>query len=420
MKNPLKLQILLGLCLASCTAPAPPPRLTYVTPALAIAQNEFAIDLYGQISRQPGNFFFAPYSVSTALGMVYAGAKAGTATEIAKTLHLDNLAPADGGDLTATYLKDFAAQPPLGDSEPDGSKFETANALWGARHYKFNASYITSIKSDFGGDLRRVDFANPDAASDKINSWVSVQTHGKIPSIISPMMLSGSTRLVLTNAVYFKAGWQQPFYVDSTQKAPFHVAAGDDVQADTMTMTNELGYAEDDHVQILVLDYRYNDTSMVIVLPKAKDGLPAVEAGLTLSELSTLLDGKQYPLVHVTLPKFSADNSFNLIPALQALGLKQLFDFTRCNLTGIATDPSGPLYVNFVIHKAHLDVDEVGTEAAAVTAIGVAVSAAAPMPQLGPPPVPIPFIADHPFLYLIRDNATGQILFMGRVVNPTN
>lgn len=410
--------VLLGLFLASCTAP--PPHVTYVTPALTDAQNEFAIDLYGQLRGQKGNFFFAPYSVSTALGMVYAGAKGGTAAELAKTLHLDELKPAAANGLRATYLQDFAAQPVLGDTQPDGSKFETANALWGANHYNFNAGYIATIKFDFGGDLRRVNFVSPQAAIDKINNWVDLHTHGKIPSIISPIMLSGDTRLVLTNAVYFKAGWAQPFYLDATRKALFDIASGDDVQADTMDMTSELGYAADDRVQILVLDYRYGDTSMVIVLPKAKEGLPAVEAGLTLAELDSLLAARQYPLVHVTMPKFSADSTFDMVPSLQILGLKQLFDPVRCDLTGIATDPAGPIYVSLVIHKAHLDVDEVGTEAAASTAIVAPVPASAPIPQLGPPPVPIPFIANHPFLYLIRDNATGEILFMGRVVDPTD
>ncbi len=417
MKKYLAFPVLVGLCLASCAPP--PPRVTHATPALTEAENEFALDLYGQLRRQPGNFFFAPYSVSTALGMVYAGANAGTAAELAKTLHLDDLAPAGAAGLRATYLQDFAAQPPFGDTEPDGSKFETANALWGANDYHFNVGYISTIKSDFGGDLRRVNFANPQAASNKINQWVDLHTHGKIPSIISPPMLNAYTRLILTNAVYFKAGWAQPFDTDATRQALFHIATGHDVQADTMDMTTtELGYAADDRVQILVLDYRYNDTSMVIVLPKAKDGLPEVEAGLTLTELSALLAAKQYPLVHVTMPKFSADSMFDMVPALKTLGLSQLFDPVRCDLTGIATDPAEPLYVNFVIHKAHLDVNEVGTVAAAVTAIGVAFLGSAPMPQIGPPPVPIPFIANHPFLYFIRDNNTGEILFMGRVVDP--
>jgi len=346
--------------------------------------------------------------------MVYAGAKAGRAAEIAKTLHFDDLASGGGSDLRATYLQDFAGQPPSGDTEPDGSKFEAANALWGANQYYFNAT----IKSDFGGNLQRVNFADAEAANDKINNWVAAQTHGKIPSIISPMMLNGGTRLVLTNAVYFKAGWAQPFDTSDTRKAPFHVAPGDDVQADAMDMTSTLGYAADDRVQILVLDYRYRDTSMVIVLPKAKYGLHRVEASLALPELSALLARKLNSLVHVTMPKFSADSTFDLIPTLRTLGLSQLFDPERCNLTGIGTAPSSPLYVNFVIHKAYLDVDEVGTEAAAVTAMGFYPRSI--RIRNGPPPVPIPFIADHAFLYFIRDNATGQILFMGRVVGPTH
>jgi serpin B len=351
--------------------------------------------------------------------MVYAGAKAGTADEISKTLHLQNLVPANGGDLLGAYLKDFFAQPALGDTELDGSKFETANALWGANHYDFQPTYISIIKTDFSGDLRRVNFGNTTAASNKINSWVAFQTHGNIPSIVSPLMLNKYTRLILTNAVYFKGGWAQPFYPGNTQKAPFYVTPSDEVRGATMDMTSIFGYAEDDSVQMLVLDYRYGDTSMIIVLPKAKDGLPALEADLTLSKLSTLLATIRPSLVHVTLPKFSADNTFDMIPALKTLGLRQVFDPKQSNLTGIAIDPSRPLYVNFIIHKAHLDVDEVGTEVAAATAIGVAVAASAPAPQQGPPPVPIPFIANHPFLYFIRDNANGQILFMGRIEDPT-
>jgi len=388
-----------------------------VTPALTKAQNEFAVDLFSQLGRSPGNFFFAPYSVATALGMVYAGAGSQTAVELAKTLRLETLTPAPGSNLRATYLQDVAAQPPFGGTEPNGSKFETANALWGENHYDFNPAYIATIKADFGGDLRRVDFADTAGASNEINNWVAAQTHGKIPSIIAPAMLTADTRLILTNAVYFKAAWQIPFDPYDTRRTGFHVTPRDTVQAETMEMTKNLGYAEDAYVQMLMLDYRYSDTSMVIILPKAGQDLSTVESELTISELDALAAARSSALVHVTLPKFSADNTFDMVSALESLGLTRLFDPGLCDLTGIATDPAGPLYVSFVIHKAHLDVDEAGTEAAAATAVGVMVGAVAPG-VIDTILKPIQFIADHPFIYFIRDNATGEILFMGRVVDP--
>jgi serpin B len=371
--------------------------------AITAAENAFAVDLYKRLGKAPGNFFVSPYSIAAALGMVYAGAKGRTAEEIAHALHLDAV-PRD------MFLQQVKQAPPVGG---DGITFETANALWGADRYPFKHDYLATIKAVFGGSLTPLDFSNPEAAADTINGWVAQKTNNRIQDLISPEALNALTRLVLTNAVYFKAPWSTQFSTYDTVPTGFRTATGTKM-VPTMNITDFYSYGAGVGVKLLALPYGQGGMSMVIILPDAADGLAAVEADLDAARLEGWIAAGQSTKVRLVLPKFKTESAFDLNAPLQSLGITAAFNPLTADLTGIADVPHDKLYVSDAIHKTYIDVDENGTEAAAATAVMMAAAAAmAP----GPPP-PVPFIVDHPFLYLIQDAGTGRILFMGRVTDP--
>ena len=402
--------VLLGLCLRAMPTPAqetPQP--------LTLAENAFAIDLYGALRQQPGNLFFSPYSVATAIGMAYAGAKGGTAAEMAKVLHLGGLGV--GADPQAAFLRDAKSWDAVGATEADGFQLHAANALWGAKGYAFKPGYIAALKDSFGAAFAAVSFSDEPTTTNRINAWVAGQTANKIQNLIPRGALDAATRLVLTNAIYFKAGWLSPFEPAATTKNKFQVAPGHEVTADMMNLNGSFGLVQQDNLKILDFPYRRREASLLIILPNEQDGLAAVESALTADNLRTWLQTEKNVPVTLALPKFEATSSFDLNTTLRTLGIRQAFDCGHADLTGIAADPAQPLCLSDVIHKAHIAVDEQGTEAAAATAL-IGVAASMPMPG-PPPPPPVPFIADHPFLYLIRANQSGAILFMGRVADPT-
>jgi serpin B len=392
-----------------------------VLPSMAQAQDlPFAVDLYGQLDRQPGNFFFSPYSIKTALEMTYIGARGTTADVMARVLHLHEQYPStpETGlrqavlDTAKTQLQQQLKYPPA------GFTLDNANALWGDEGFSFNPGFISDIQTSFGGDLKPVNFKRPAQASGVINQWVAGHTQNKIQNLMSPDMLQGDPAMVLTNAIYFKASWTETFDPALTKQAKFHVSATQDVTADMMNMQDDFSLTQADGVKVLSIPYADGYTSMVIVLPDDNQGLPAVEAHLTAAKLNTWLADAQSVPVILSVPKFQVDSQFALKTVLASLGMNIAFDRKRADFTGIADDPVRRLYVGAVMHKAHIGVDEQGTEAAAATAVVMMADAAAPMPG-PPPPPPVPFIADHPFLYLIRSAQTGEILFMGRVDDPT-
>jgi serpin B len=397
------------LCLAFTL---PGAAFAQTTSPVTQAETDFAFDLYSQLAKTPGNFFVSPYSVGAALGMLYAGAGGSTATEIAHTLHLENIPMAPGANALGAFLHAVKKQPVGFGAAADGARLASANALWGSKNARLNPAYVRTIETSFDGGIFKVDFSRRAAAAARIDSWVAAQTGGEITDLISADQLNGQTRLVLTNAVYFQAGWKNPFDAADTAQAPFHVAPGHDVAAAMMNQTDEFDYAAANGVQLISLEYRYGDASMIIILPDQIGGLAAVEAAMTPAMLDGLLKTARYEKIQLEMPKFLARSSFDLPPVLQALGMRQAFDPVRADLSGIAEVAQGRLFVSDVVHKAYVDVDEVGTVAAAATGMTI-VTLSAPMPT-----PPIPFIADHPFLYLIRDDATGDILFMGRMSDP--
>jgi serpin B len=271
------------------------------------------------------------------------------------------------------------------------------------------------LRDEFSAALKPMDFSDPRGASIAINRWVVANTEGQIHDIVSPVVLSGDTGLVLTNGVYFKADWSQEFEPSATRPQIFHRHPLDDVQASMMHMVASFNITEADNAKILVMPYD-GDASMIVVLPDKEFGLAALEGHVTPAILESWLAGSQEQLVQLALPRFSADNSFDMNKTLSALGMKIAFDKQRADFSGIGAKPGERLYIASVLHKVHIDVSEKSTEAEAVSAVILAPSGDAP-----PPPVqikPIPFIADHPFLYIIRANSSGAILFMGRLDDP--
>ncbi|MDR3521592.1 MAG: serpin family protein [Acidocella sp.] len=381
---------------------------------LTQAENATAVDLYGKLKAQPGNLFFSPSSISTAMGMVFAGAKGDTAGEIAAALHL-NLLSASNADLRSVFLRAEAQQIAANNTASTGFELHEANAMWAAANYPFSKAYINSIQTSFGAALKPTDFSNEPDARANINNWVAAQTNNKIQDLIGPGILTADTRMVLTNAIYFKSDWEKSFEKSDTYKQMFHVEPGTDVSVDMMHDTDSYALTTAPGVKILQVSYRFGTTALVVILPDDNAGLPAIEAGLTAAQLNTWLAGGQDTLVALTLPKFTTSGAFDLNHVLMMLGINKAFSESQADLTDIANVPGHPLYVGSVIHQAYVDVDETGTEAAAATAVTMMATAAAPSPVTIQP---VPFVADHPFLYLIRNNQTGEILFMGRMANP--
>jgi serpin B len=369
--------------------------------------NEFAVELYGQLRNQGGNLFFSPESVSTALAMTYAGARGDTAAEMAKTLRFtlppERLHPAMGALLAGL------------NAPHDGYQLRVANALWAERDYKFLDAFLKLTESDYGAGLNGVDFKGaPETARLTINQWVEQKTDNKIKDLLKPGMVNPATRLVLTDAIYFKADWQAQFQKEATRDEEFHLSPTQIVKAPLMHRAGSYKYFNGGTFQILEMPYKTGELSMFVFLPKDMDGLPAFEQSLTASSARQWLSRLQpVSRVIVTFPKFKVTEQLELGSTLGAMGMPSAFARNAADFSGMTGNRE--LFLSAVIHKAFIDVNEVGTEAAAATAVAM-VGMAMRAPDPTPPPE---FRADHPFVFLIRDNRSGGILFMGRVSDPT-
>jgi len=373
--------------------------------AVATGNNALALDLYARLRGEKGNLFFSPYSISSALAMTCAGARGDTAAQMAKALHFD-LEPeklhAAFGRLTSE-LNEVGKKLDF--------ELRVANALWVQQGYRLLADFLDLTKSAYGALPHDVDFAKAtEAARQTINRWVEEQTKDKIQNLIPPGTLSAAARLVLTNAIYFKGRWASEFFKDFTLDLPFTLASGEKVSVPMMNQTAAFGYRKGDGFQVLEMPYKGRALSMAVFLPAKADGLPEFEKSLTTESLGRWLTGLQEQQVIVTIPKFRVTSAFLLGETLRAMGMADAFALPPADFSGMTGRKD--LFIGAVIHKAFVDVNETGTEAAAATA--VIMEGGAP-PREETKPV---FRADHPFLFLIRDNRSGAILFMGRVTNP--
>ena len=389
-------------------AMAAPPSSPAADQAEAVnGSNAFAVDLYAQLSKQPGNLFFSPESISTAFGMAYAGARGQTATQMQQVFHFtlppDRLHPAMGALLAGMNAqhKDY--------------ELHVADALWAQQDSNFEESYLKLVQSDYGAGLHKVNFKiSPDTVRATINAWVEKQTNDKIKDLIGQGALNTSTRLVLTNAIYFKGDWQDPFDAQATQKDEFHLSATQWVTTPMMHRTGGYRYYDGGTFQALELPYAGNEISMVVLLPKQTDGLTALEQSFTSGVAGEWIQ-KLEPVdkVILTLPSFTMTQQFELSGALSAMGMAQAFSGSA-DFSGMTGKPE--FSISAAIHKAYIDVNEKGTEAAAATAV---VMYATAMRREAPEPPPIVFRADHPFLFILLDTKSGSMLFLGRVADPT-
>ncbi len=364
--------------------------------------NAFAFDLYNKIAPEAdGNVIYSPYSVSTALAIAYAGARGRTAEEMARVMRFDppdeTLHPAMGqlvDDLNSQGGRDY--------------KLVVANRLWGQRDYKFLDSYVDLVKSSYGGGFESVDFAgNPEKARATINKWVEKQTEQKIMDLIGPDVIKPLTRMVITNAIYFKGKWLSEFKKDATRDAPFTLASGDEVQVPTMYQEHGFKIGEGPGCALLEMPYQGEELSMVVILPDRHDGLAEVEKAVNADSLNEWLGSTRSDKVRVYLPRFKSEFKLELSQTLKDMGMVAAFEDTA-DFSGL--DGSRNLKITNVIHQAFVEVNEEGTEAAAATAVVIGLKSAAPVMNV--------FRADHPFLFLIRDVKTGSVLFMGRVMDP--
>jgi serpin B len=412
--NLLLLGLIGGVALTSCfiptdaTAQAPqPPADSADQKAIVQSNNSFAVDLYGQLRARDGNLFFSPDSISTALAMAYAGARGDTALEMAKTLHF-TLPPARLHPAMGAQLANLNAA-------HAGYQLHVADALWAEKDFNFLDSYIKLMNSDYGAGFNRVDFKDaPERARTTINEWIAQKTENKITDLLPQGSVSPATRLVLTNAIYFKGNWQTQFEKSQTQDDDFRLTAATTTKAPLMHRSGAFRYFSGGSFQMLEIPYKSNELSMIVLLPNDAAGLPALEQGLTADNVESWLEQlKIEPKVILTLPKFKLTEEFELADTLGAMGMPNAFARTRADFSGMTGKRD--LWISAVIHKAFVDVNEEGTEAAAATGITMR-SAMVHMPDRIPP---IIFRADHPFVFLIRDTVSGSILFMGRVTDPT-
>ncbi len=385
--------------------------------SVVAGSNEFALDLYGKLSAQEGNLFFSPFSISTALAMTSAGARGNTEFEMAQALRLivEEADRREAGAKRPMRREAVASAfgQLLGDLNAGGEKgsyqLSVANALWAQKDYKFLDDFTNLVTKNYDAAVNNMDFAGAaEEARHTINAWVEKQTRDKIKELLKPGVVNADTRLVLTNAIYFKGDWRLQFKKDQTRDEPFTLAAGAKADVPMMQQKDKFKYMEGDGFQALELPYAGGELAMVVLLPRKADGIGALEKALTLKNLSAWLTQLHQQEATVFLPKFKMTSEFKLNDALTALGMKDAFVPDKANFSGM--DGTENLFISAVVHKAFVYVNEAGTEAAAATGVVIGVTS---MPR-----EPVVFRADHPFVFLIRDAKTGSILFLGRVMNP--
>ncbi len=370
--------------------------------------NEFALDLYAQLKAEKGNLFFSPYSISTALAITYVGSRGETEKQMANVLHFNP----DQSVFHPTFAQVIYD---LTGKKSKAYELNVANALWGQKDYKFLETFLDITKQHYGAGLKTVDFKNAtEEVRQRINDWVEKQTKDKIKDLIKPGVLNPLTRLVLTNAIYFKGNWADQFDKKLTKAEPFTLTNGEKVDVPMMGYKGiqEFKYTKGDGFQALELPYVDNELAMTIFLPDEVDGINALEESLTAEKLSLWLKRMYQQEVIVNLPKFKLTCEFGLKDQLNAMGMTDAFILGKADFSGmtLARNADEKLHIGAVVHKAFVEVNEEGTEAAAATAVGMQAES---IPE--PPPV---FRADHPFIFVIRDVRSGSILFMGRVMDP--
>lgn len=370
---------------------------------LVRGNSAFALALFGTLRGQDGNLFYSPHSISVALAMMYAGARGETARQMEEVLRFQ--LPADQLHPAFNVL-DLE----LSTRGQEGGKFRLniANAIWGQKGYGFLSNFLDTLAENYGAGMRAVDFVqNPEASRTAINDWVSERTEDRIQDLIPEGLINHLTRLVLTNAIYFKAAWRFPFDEDLTTRDPFHLLSGDRVHVPTMHRTETFNYTRHETYQVEAAEMLYagEEASLMILLPAAGH-YDRFENALSEDLVSEISQRLRPIRLMLSIPSFEFESEFRLGETLAGMGMADAFNPESADFSGMAD--SGNLYLSSVVHKAFVKVDERGTEAAAATGGTIGVTS-----------MPPSFKVDRPFIFLIRDNATEAILFVGRVRDPS-
>lgn len=376
---------------------------------LVNSSNDFAFDMYRELLDGEDNIFFSPYSITIALGMAYEGAKGQTAAEMQAVIQLPE------NDLNRRAMVK-ALQSSL---NPQSASYElsTANAYWLKQGETLAEEYQRTIENDYLAYGEELDFGGDSTGStDTINEWVEDQTNDRIQDLIPYGLLDAFTYMVLTNAIYFKADWRWQFDVDATRERPFMLSDGTTTSVQMMNICDEeidLNYAENDDVQMLQLPYKDEELSMYILLPK-DNNISMMGSALSTEYLDDLKSDLYGEYVDVRLPKFKFELKYGLNDPLKAMGMVKAFDPDEADFSDMDENEDIGLYISDVIHQSFVEVNEEGTEAAAATAVVVSYGVVD-----DDEPEPVSFNANHPFVFLIEHQDSGQILFMGKVENPS-
>ena len=380
--------------------------------ALAHGNAAFAFDLYEALREDGDNLFYSPYSISLALAMTYAGARGDTETQMADTLHFDLPQDSLHPTFNALDLELASRGKDERDEDAGGFTLNIANAVWAQHDYEFQQVFIDLLAESYGAGVRHANFREaPDESRVTINDWIADRTEDRIIDLIPEGVITDLTRMVLTNAIYFKAAWALPFEEQDTSEAPFRLLDGSETRVPMMRQTEWFAYAKGDGYQVMDLPYVGHEVSMTILLPD-EGRFREFEDSMDAALVEQALADAQREHLALVMPKFEFESQFELAKTLERMGMPNAFDNRASDFSGMDGNScfAGDvpcLFIRDVIHQAFVSVDEQGTEAAAATAV---------MMQLESEPSELAI--DRPFIFLVRDSATGAILFLGRLLDP--
>jgi len=377
---------------------------------LAEGNSAFAVDLYQKLASQKGNLFYSPYSISSALAMTYAGAEGKTAQEMAAVFHfLENEDQLHAGYNALSQYLESLAELDIPEDQGDPFQLNIANSIWGQQDFHFEEDFLDTLALNYGAGLRLLDYIQaPEESRQTINKWVSDQTQEKIQDLIPEGAVTSDTRLVLSNAIYFKATWMEPFEESLTENGIFYGLDGEESEVPLMSLGSDSSfpYYQGEGYQAIALPYLGGQVSMLVLIPD-EGTFDQFEGDFSKDLLDQVISEMQYSSVRLVFPKFEFETEISLAKTLAAMGMPEAFS-GAADFSGMTGDKD--LFISDVFHKAYVGVDEKGTEAAAATAVMMRLTSA--------PENPIELTVDRPFLFAIRDHQTNSILFMGRVVSP--
>ena len=402
MKFPLIAATLAVACLTGVMLSQAEDKPVALPPAeaieLASADNKFGLDMFKKLHKKGDNTFISPTSIAIAMQMARQGAGGETRAEMDKAMHLPGFDPAAANK---ALIKELSGR--------EGVTLNIANSIWGdPKRMNFNPTYVQDVQTNFDSEARTADFSDPKTL-DAVNGWISDKTNKLIPKMLDA--IEPDLVAMLINAIYFKGDWTDEFDTKNTKEADFTLADGSTKKMDLMSRGKDVIYAEVDGVQIAKLPYG-NDkqTAMWVALPKDTESLDTLVAGLNAEQIATWQRSARKRPGTLKLPRFTMRYKNKLNNVLIDLGMNRAFDVDRADFTPMGESPMGPIYIGFVLHEAVIIVNEKGTEAAAATIVGMKAGSV--------PPKPFNMTCDRPFMFIITDEPTGAILFMGTVYNP--